>query len=240
MAILIDERTRVLVQGITGYQGQFHTQRMLEFGTAVVAGTTPGKGGERVHGVPVFDTVAEAVQETGATASVIFVPAPFARDAALAGVDHVVIFDEDRDNRYPWLTTWLGEHSNESDMAFYSTPPFENLVGPGIGRAEYGGFLMTLPPGRLMDVWTDPDYDFAETKPERLLLAALDYSLERHVVYVGPRPPRAIFRQIAARLARQIVYIPLGALSPEKLRRIRVLHVLDSHERRRTASRYIW
>ncbi|MGC8882255.1 MAG: hypothetical protein ACP5UT_05425 [Bryobacteraceae bacterium] len=152
----------------------------------------------------------------------------------------VVIFDEDRDNRYPWLTTWLGEHSNESDMAFYSTPPFENLVGPGIGRAEYGGFLMTLPPGRLMDVWTDPDYDFAETKPERLLLAALDYSLERHVVYVGPRPPRAIFRQIAARLARQIVYIPLGALSPEKLRRIRVLHVLDSHERRRTAARYIW
>ncbi|MCS7044008.1 MAG: hypothetical protein NZR01_14575 [Bryobacteraceae bacterium] len=152
----------------------------------------------------------------------------------------VVIFDEDPEDRYPWLTTWLGEHSNESDMAFYSTPPFDNLVGPGIGRAEYGGFMMTLPPGRLMDVWTDPDYDFAESKPERLLLAALDYSLERHVVYVGPKPPRAIFRQIAARLGRQIVYIPLGALSPEKLRKIRVLHVLDSHERRRIAPRYIW
>lgn len=152
----------------------------------------------------------------------------------------VVIFDEDPEDRYPWLTTWLGEHSNESDMAFYSTPPFENLVGPGIGRAEYGGFMMTLPPGRLMDVWTDPDYDFAESKPERLLLAALDYSLEKHVVYVGPRPPRAIFRQIAARLGRQIVFIPLGALSPEKLRKIRVLHVLDSHERRRIAARYIW
>jgi len=152
----------------------------------------------------------------------------------------VVIFDEDPLDRYPWLTTWLGEHSNESDMAFYSTPPFDNLVGPGIGRAEYGGFLMTLPPGRLMDVWTDPDYDFAETKAERLLLAALDYSLDRLVVYAAARPPRAIFRQIAARLGRQIVYIPLGALSPEKLRKIRVLHVLDSHERRRIASRYIW
>lgn len=152
----------------------------------------------------------------------------------------VVIFDEDRENRYSWLTTWLGEHSNESDMAFYSTPPFDNLVGPGIGRAEYGGFLMTMPPGRMADVWTDPDYDFAETKPERLLLAGIDYSLERHVVYVAARPPRPMMRQIAARLDRNILYIPLGALSPEKLRKIRVLHVLDSHERRRIAPRYIW
>lgn len=152
----------------------------------------------------------------------------------------VVVFDEDRDNRYPWLTTWLGEHSNESDMAFYSTPPFDNLVGPGIGRAEYGGFLMTMPPGRMADVWTDPDYDFAETKPERLLLAAIDYSLERRVVYVAAKPPRPKLRQIAASLNRQILYIPLGALPPEKLRKIRVLHVLDSRERRRIASRYIW
>ena len=77
----------------------------------------------------------------------------------------VVIFDEDRQGRYTWLTTWLGEHQNESDMAFYSTYPFEHLVGPGIGRAEYGGFLMSLPPHRMFDVWHDPDYGFAETKP---------------------------------------------------------------------------
>lgn len=152
----------------------------------------------------------------------------------------VVIFDEDPENRYSWLTTWLGEHSNESDMAFYSTPPFDCLVGPGIGRAEYGGFLMTMPPGRMADVWTDPDYSFAETKPERLLLAAIDYSLERRIVYVAARPPRPIMRQIAARLDRHIFYIPLGALSPDKLRKIRVLHVLDSYERRRIAQRYIW
>ena len=88
----------------------------------------------------------------------------------------VVIFDEDRDNRYPYTTTWLGENQNESDMAFYSTFPFDNLVGPGIGRAEYGGFLMSLPPRRMYDVWQDADYEFAESKSERLLLAALDYS----------------------------------------------------------------
>ena len=152
----------------------------------------------------------------------------------------IVIFDEDRENRYNWLTTWHGEHQNESDMAFYSTNPFEHVVGPGIGRAEYGGFLMILPPRRMADVWTDPDYDFAETKPERLLLAGLDYSIHRYVVYVAARPPRSIYRQIAWRLGRQILYIPIGQLPSDKLKKIRVVHVLDSYERRKEAARYIW
>ena len=152
----------------------------------------------------------------------------------------VVIFDEDREDRYTYLTTWLGENQNESDMAFYSTHPFEHIVGPGIGRAEYGGFLMTLPPRRMYDVWSDADYEFALNKPERLLLAALDYSVERHVVYVAAKPPRSIFRSIAAHLGRNILYIPIGALSPTKLKRIRVVHVLDSYERRKTAKEYIW
>jgi len=152
----------------------------------------------------------------------------------------VVIFDEDVEDRYQYLTTWLGEHQNESDMAFYSTHPFEHLVGPGIGRAEYGGFLMTLPPRRMIDVWSDPDYDFAENKPERLLMAALDYSLQRYVVYVAAKPPRSIFRSIASHLNRRIVYIPIGALSPTKLKKIRVVHVLDSYERRESAKEYLW
>ena len=152
----------------------------------------------------------------------------------------VVIFDEDRDNRYPYLTTWLGENQNESDMAFYSTFPFDNLVGPGIGRAEYGGFLMTLPPRRMYDVWQDADYEFAESKSERLLLAALDYSLQRHVVYVAARPPRSIFRTIASRVGRTIIYIPIGHLSPVSLKKIRVVHVLDGYEKREMAKDYIW
>jgi succinyl-CoA synthetase alpha subunit len=86
MAILIDKQTRVLVQGITGYQGEFHTRRMLDFGTKVVAGMTPGKGGQNVAGVPVFDTVADAVKDTGATASCIFVPARGVKDAALEAI----------------------------------------------------------------------------------------------------------------------------------------------------------
>jgi hypothetical protein len=152
----------------------------------------------------------------------------------------IVIFDEDRDQRYRYLTTWLGEHQNESDMAFYSTEPFAQLVGPGIGRAEYGGFLLTRPSRRLWDVWNDPDYDFAETKAERLLLAGLDYATERYVVYVAPKPPRSIFRSIATQLRRQIVFIPIGQLSPARLKKLRIVHVLDGYERREMAKEYIW
>ena len=99
---------------------------------------------------------------------------------------------------------------------------------------------MTLPPGRLFDVWSDPDYETTETKAERLLMAALDYSMERHVVYAATKPPRSMFRQIAARLNRKIIYLPLGQLSPAKLKKVRVVHVLDSHQRRREAQQYIW
>jgi hypothetical protein len=152
----------------------------------------------------------------------------------------VVIFDEDRDNRYPYTTTWLGENQNESDMAFYSTFPFDNLVGPGIGRAEYGGFLMSLPPRRMYDVWQDADYEFAESKSERLLLAALDYSVHHHVVYVAARPPRSIFKTIASRVGRTVIYIPIGQLSPVSLKKIRVVHVLDGYDKREIAKDYLW
>jgi hypothetical protein len=152
----------------------------------------------------------------------------------------VVIFDEDSNDRYQYLTTWLGEHQNESDMAFYSTYPFDHIVGPGIGRAEYGGFLMTLPPRRMYDIWSDPDYEMAQSKSERLLLAGLDYSVQKYVVYVAAKPPRSMFRSVATHLNRRILYIPIGALSPTKLKKLRVVHVLDSYERRRDAKEFIW
>jgi succinyl-CoA synthetase alpha subunit len=87
MAILVDNETRLVVQGITGQQGRFHTERMLQSGTQVVAGVTPGKGGEEYQGVPVFNTVDEAVEETGANASIIFVPAALAADAIFEALD---------------------------------------------------------------------------------------------------------------------------------------------------------
>jgi len=98
MGILIDESTKVLVQGITGRDGSFHTASMLEYGTKVVGGVTPGKGGQEVHGLPVFDSVAEGVEKTGADCSVIFVPARFAtaalREAADGGIGLVICITE--------------------------------------------------------------------------------------------------------------------------------------------------
>jgi len=98
VSVLIDKNTRLIVQGITGRDGAFHTQQMVAYGTKVVAGVTPGKGGETVHGVPVFDSVAEAVEQTKANATVIYVPAAFAADAiheaADAGIPLIVCITE--------------------------------------------------------------------------------------------------------------------------------------------------
>ena len=98
MSILINAGTKVVVQGITGSEGSFHTSLMVEYGTNVVAGVTPGKGGRSIEGIPIFNSVAEAVDKTGANASVLFVPPPFAADgvmeAADAGLDVVVCITE--------------------------------------------------------------------------------------------------------------------------------------------------
>lgn len=98
MSILVDNDTRLLVQGITGGEGSFHTRRCVEYGTKVVSGVTPGKGGTDLDGIPVFNTVERAVEETGANTSIIFVPAPFAADSVLeaadAGIQLVVCITE--------------------------------------------------------------------------------------------------------------------------------------------------
>jgi succinyl-CoA synthetase alpha subunit len=98
MSILIDQHTKVLVQGITGRDGSFHTQQMVEYGTEVVSGVTPGKGGQEVYGVPVFDTVAEAKEKTRANTAVIYVPARFAKEAMLedinAGMELIICITE--------------------------------------------------------------------------------------------------------------------------------------------------
>ena len=98
MSVLVDQNTRVIVCGITGREGGFHTKQMIEYGTQIVGGVTPGKGGTTFEGVPVFDTVAEAVEATKPTASIVFVPPPFAADSVLeceaAGIPFVTLITE--------------------------------------------------------------------------------------------------------------------------------------------------
>jgi hypothetical protein len=156
----------------------------------------------------------------------------------------VVIFDPDYPNpegreNFPWRVTWLGEHAQESDMAFYSTPAGEVMDGPGISRCQYGGFMLSYPPLRVYDIWRDPFFQFARNKPERLLMAALDYSIERHVVYVSAAPPSGWCQGMAARMGKRIIYLPIGTFSPVALKKIREFHVLDGHHVRRYARDHI-
>ena len=144
MAILIDENTRVLVQGITGREGMVRTRLMLDYGTKVVAGCTPGKGGGDVYGVPVFDTVFEAWEKAGPIdASVIFVPAPLVKDAALEAIDagvKLLVLVPDRVPIYDVLT--IVEKAEEKGAKFIG-PNTLGILSPGKailgmigGRAE--------------------------------------------------------------------------------------------------------
>ena len=156
----------------------------------------------------------------------------------------VLIFDPDLPDKngkenFPWRVTWLGEHEQESDMAFYSTPAGEIMDGPGISRCQYGGFMLTYPPLRVYDIWKDPFFDVARNKPERLLMSAIDYSLEKHIVYVAAAPPSGWCQSMASRLGKKIIYLPIGIFSPITVKKIRQFHVLDGHHVRKYAKHYI-
>jgi hypothetical protein len=156
----------------------------------------------------------------------------------------VVIFDPDLPDKqgkenFPWKVTWLGEHDQESDMSFYSTPSGEVMDGPGISRCQYGGFMLTYPPLRVYDIWKDRFFNMARNKPERLLMAAIDYCREKHVVYVAATPPSGWCQSMAARLGKKIIYLPIGTFSPITLKKIRQFHVLDGHHVRKYAKQYI-
>lgn len=158
-----------------------------------------------------------------------------------------LIFDEDKSEegkaykeKFPWKTTWLGEHAQESDMAFYATPLTHNIVGPGISRCEYGGFMMSYPPRRMHNVWLDSDYQECRTKAEVLLMAAIDYAVKPVIVYVSASPPRSLLKSFARRFGKKIIYIPIGQLSPITLNKLRAFHVLDGHDKREIADEYIY
>ena len=148
MAILVNTGTRLLVQGITGKDGSFHAKQMLDYGTNVVAGVTPGKGGQREHGIPVFNTVREAVAETGANVSIIYVPARLAPDAILEAADAGIP-----------LIVCISEHIPALDMVKVRERVIQSgsrLIGPNCpglitpGQAKVGimpGFIHQ--PGRV-------------------------------------------------------------------------------------------
>jgi hypothetical protein len=150
----------------------------------------------------------------------------------------VIIFDEDFE-KYSWKLTWLGEGNNESDMAFFATPLGGDIVGPGIARCQYGGFFLSYPSRRLVDVWKDPDYRHCETPSEVLLQAACDYSINPVIVFMAKEPPSKYMKQYARRFAKRILFIPLMSMNATSIQKLKSFHVLDSRLRRATAEDYI-
>ncbi len=141
MSIFINKQTRVLVQGITGKQGSFHTAQMLEYGTNIIAGVSPGKGGQNVEGVPVYDTVFAAIEEETVDASILFIPAPFARDAAFEALDAGVK-----------LIVLIPEHiplQDAMDIMAYAQKQNAVIVGPNtFGLVSSGSSKIGIMPNR--------------------------------------------------------------------------------------------
>ncbi|MEQ8791052.1 MAG: hypothetical protein RIC55_32620 [Pirellulaceae bacterium] len=152
----------------------------------------------------------------------------------------VMLFDSPADPRdYPWRTTWFAEHEEESTLAFFATDFRREMVGPGIGLANYGGALFLYPPISIRDVWQDRRLDFTETMEERLVAAACLHSRERQIALLSALPPGAGWRRLARRFRKTLVHVPLPQFSESTIQQLRMVHVLNGREVRSYAARFI-
>ena len=151
----------------------------------------------------------------------------------------VFLFDTPADPyKYSWQATWFAEHPGESTLSFFATPFSQNLIGPGVAQSLYGGAMFLFPPRPIPDIWTDPRLAF-DTLEERLLAGALLHSQEQHVALVSPIRIPARWRLLARRFRKQLIPIPLSRFSRQTVDRLRHFHVLNGHEVRSYAAKFI-
>ena len=152
----------------------------------------------------------------------------------------VMLFDSPADPRdYPWRITWHAEHHDESTLSFFATHYGEEIVGPGIAMATYGGAMFLFPPRNIPDIWNDSRFDYADTLEERLLAAALYHSQEPHVALLSNAPPGAGWRRLAKRHRKRLVHVPLAHFSQETVQQLRMFHVLNGQKVRSYAEHFI-
>lgn len=152
----------------------------------------------------------------------------------------LMFFDSPADPRdYPWRITWMAEHHDESTLALFATDFHEEMAGPGIGVATYGGAMFLFPPRPVPEIWQDPRFDFVDTLEERLLAAACHYSRERHIAVLSHAPPGPGWRRLARRHKRKLIHVPLSRFSQETVERLRQVHVLNGQHVRSYAAHFI-
>jgi len=152
----------------------------------------------------------------------------------------VFIFDEKPDpNNYQWRQTWYAEHNEESTLCFFATNYTNDLIGPGLGRATYGGCMMIYPPRPIPDIWKDPRINIAQTLEEKILEAAFFHSQEKYVTIVAPCPPKLSWRKLSKNYKKNIIHLPLKRFSNQTIEKIRRFHVLNGKQVRSFAKNFI-
>ncbi|MEQ9412039.1 MAG: hypothetical protein RIK87_30285 [Fuerstiella sp.] len=152
----------------------------------------------------------------------------------------VMIFDSPADPRdYPWRITWHAEHHDESTLSLFATDFSQNVIGPGIALAQYGGCMFLFPPRPIPDIFRDPQFDFTDTLEERLLAAGLFYSNERHIALLSHAPPGAGWRRLARKFKKKIVHVPMSRFGTSTIEKLRLFHVLNGQQVRSYASEFI-
>lgn len=152
----------------------------------------------------------------------------------------IMLFDAPADPReYPWRITWHAEHQDESTLSFFATHFSENLVGPGIAMATYGGAMFLFPPRPVPDVWEDRRFDMVDTLEERLLIAACHHARERHIALLSIAPPGGAWKRLAKRYGKKLVHVPLNGFSAETVQQLRMFHVLNGKQVRSYAEHFI-
>ena len=137
------------------------------------------------------------------------------------------------------MQTWYAEHKDESTLCFYASDYMNNLIGPGIGEATYGGCMMIYPPRPISNIWEDPRIRQGDNLEERLLEAAFFHSREKHITVVSPMLPAMAWRRLARNYKKNIIHIPMKRFSNQTLEKVRRFHVLNGKQMRSFAQRFI-
>ncbi|MBD3241592.1 MAG: hypothetical protein GF331_13465 [Chitinivibrionales bacterium] len=151
----------------------------------------------------------------------------------------VIVFDQDHDVRYPHQATWYAEHDEESTLTFYATDPMDDMIGPGVARARYGGLSLLFPPRPVPNVFQITRSSDFPSLAHQLAYGALLFTKKKNIAYVSARKPDLRLKRYATQLKRHIVWIPLSSFSSETLKRLQRFHVLNGRVVRSWASRYI-